>query len=558
MAETSTLGLYVGDLVQEADNGMSVFEFLELIAGYAVQSNMEKIDNAMNVFKNKLSNYTSENVYITDHQKEGIENKQSEFNWTKNNQVEYIAKLLGGYEKGILTVENTNITSDKSDILFTITQGFSKLNNTATSGISEIQLAKSLLCERIMLDIKNDNDSIVYLTVYITVNGVQTTTQMTVPAKTSVQKSFYNSIIRDLDSNSTIKFQAQTNGLPLIINSGSKAQYDYIDIDKISNLGDNFSDIIDNIYNELRNDIDGNVTEIGNILGKTTTLENNLYNPNLLINSNFKISELVNQRSQTSYTNKNTYCIDMFKAECNDSTFSVDLTGTYLKLIGSASATYLNLIQKIENMGDLFTNKLTLSAMVKINKDNGYVRIGFANGGGQRNYNLPKDEWTLIKYTSNVTLSATSNPYLQIIGDETLEIKYFKMEVGEIATKFVDDDPATKLAKCQRYLQKIWGSGLQTSAFMGWGQSFSSTYANISLDLPTPLRAIPTLTYGGKLIFEVGGISLNTVTNISLGGGNSLKNIQVSATTTNLIAGQMGRLRANNDSTAYILLSAEL
>lgn len=552
MAETPNLGLYVADINQASDAGMSVFKLLELLlgSGYVDKSNMEKIDEAISVIKDKLADYKSENVYITDHQKEGIENKQSEFNWTKNNQIEYFAKLLGGYEKGILTVENTTITSDKSDILFTVTQGFSKLNNTTTSGISEIQLAKSLLCERIMLDIKNDNESIVYLTVYITVNGVQTTIPMTVPAKASVQKSFYNSIVRDLDDNSTIKFQAQTDGLPLIINAGSKAQYDYIDIDKISNLGDNFSDIIDNISD------------------RTTSLETNLYNPNLLFNSNFKVSNLINQRGQTSYTT-NGYTFDMWRlGKSLDG--QLDLTDTKMKFKFNSRVSngYFNLFQYIENYKELQGKTVTLSVKVKNLTGEGYMRSNIQTDN-KPNYNawyVYKGDVNTLTRTVKLPENITDSLFVSVYVNDSMndwEIEYIKLEIGENATPFVDDDPATKVAKCQRYLQVYEGASILSTGVITSIDNINNTFRCVfQLPLSQLLRTIPRIEYTSGIRITVWGkgdyTEMNEIVLLLPNKNNNFLTLHTKCKNAGMSVSDNMPVTLQANTTAKILISAEL
>jgi hypothetical protein len=78
--------------------------------------------------------------------------------------------------------------------------------------------------------------------------------------------------------------------------------------------------------------------------------------------------------------------------------------------------------------------------------------------------------------------SATSN-YWQITG--------VQLEVGDVATPFEFLPAQTELALCQRYF---------TPAVNGWnGRSNGSTQMELGGRFPVPMRAAPTITYGGNV-----------------------------------------------------------
>ena len=78
-----------------------------------------------------------------------------------------------------------------------------------------------------------------------------------------------------------------------------------------------------------------------------------------------------------------------------------------------------------------------------------------------------------------------TNAYFRIFFEGTcrgnIYMTHAKLEVGSVATPFIPDDPATNLAKCQRYYQKI----------IGWhGNAVANSYSTISF--LTEMRTQPT------------------------------------------------------------------
>ncbi len=72
-------------------------------------------------------------------------------------------------------------------------------------------------------------------------------------------------------------------------------------------------------------------SELKKVSDRAEVLEKNLYNPNLLINSNFRVSELINQRGESLYDFENyngSYIFDMFKMyKPGNGRGDVDLSG---------------------------------------------------------------------------------------------------------------------------------------------------------------------------------------------------------------------------------------
>lgn len=219
------------------------------------------------------------------------------------------------------------------------------------------------------------------------------------------------------------------------------------------------------------------------------SLERNLYNPNLLINTNFKVSELVNQRGQSIY-NTQGYTVDMLKVEGSNVDFNMDLTGEFLKFINKNETakdnlTYTNISFKLENIFE--KGNYTVSA--KIRSQTG-KRINLSAFIDDRwvasRHTFSSDDWEIVKLNVNFT-DYISHIVIQPQDSMVLELNYVKFEKGDIATPFVDDDKATKLLKCSRYLTKIpVGEHIRMNVGLG-----NNLYFNTKL--PVIMRATPKI-----------------------------------------------------------------
>ena len=70
-----------------------------------------------------------------------------------------------------------------------------------------------------------------------------------------------------------------------------------------------------------------------------------------------------------------------------------------------------------------------------------------------------------------------------------------KLELGPVATPFIPDDPATNLAKCQRYYIKNLFNGTRMDQ-----DGYRGTWSLLNIDFPSSMRSVPTLIlYGNSL-----------------------------------------------------------
>lgn len=183
-------------------------------------------------------------------------------------------------------------------------------------------------------------------------------------------------------------------------------------------------------------------------------------NPNLLINSYFRI----NQRGQSEYTAAG-YTVDRWAIQSNCKLTPKSSGGVRLDCLGAVNTGFYQPYD-----GDLSGNTVTLSLKVS---GSGSLRLGVW-GTSIKTVTLD-DIPTIYSHTFELGDDVNFGMWLSANG-EYAEIEWIKLEIGSIATPFCPPDPATELAKCQRYYQ------------------IRSTGNIPAVDLRPSMRATPTVT----------------------------------------------------------------
>lgn len=223
----------------------------------------------------------------------------------------------------------------------------------------------------------------------------------------------------------------------------------------------------------------------------------NVSNPNLLINQDFKI----NQRGQTEYTAAG-YTVDRWKITlAGPNTISVQPISAGLKI--SSNELGCRLQQTLESP-ETYSAK-TLTFTISLSSDcTGLFHMwifGQAptdSGSTTYAYKTFKN----VKANTPISITATlpdDNRFLaaQFMVESGIAIPRFaKMELGDRFTGFYPTDPATELAKCQRYLFAPWRTG-GLQGYTGYVQSNgggNKSYGMIYT--PVTLRAMPSIALG--------------------------------------------------------------
>lgn len=170
-------------------------------------------------------------------------------------------------------------------------------------------------------------------------------------------------------------------------------------------------------------------------------------NPNLFINSDFR--RPINQRGKTSYDTAG-YTIDCWSISTN---LALTVCDGYIKVFKSVLSGNPTFMQPIENMSGIAGETVTFSMRYRSNVQ---IRIT----GLDKNYYIPSTDGEWGNYTLTFTAPAEVD-YLFAIqfttsitqADNYIDIMWAKAEIGSYATPLTPTDPATELAKCQRYYQ---------------------------------------------------------------------------------------------------------
>lgn len=206
------------------------------------------------------------------------------------------------------------------------------------------------------------------------------------------------------------------------------------------------------------------------------------YNPNLLTNVDFR----VNQRGKDSYTGTSayTYTVDgwyIWKYNCDAyGTVTVNDDGS-LSVDGVNGADDAILTQELENGAELVGKTVTLSMEIEEIEGTILAQQHFNASSGltisEPGIHKVTFEWQeAIKYRIAINNTNCSH----------YKIKWIKLEIGSVATPFCPPDPATELAKCQRYYQ------------------IRSTGDIAEADLRPTMRTTPTVTQldGGNYAYS--------------------------------------------------------
>lgn len=316
---------------------------------------------------------------------------------------------------------------------------------------------------------------------------------------------------------------------------------------------------------------------------------------NKLINGDFQIWQRGTSFTPAS-TNTTTYAADRWQPYCNFSagTFTCSqqsfTAGTapvagyestfFLRLAMPASGTITewDLWQKVEDVRTFAGQTVTLSFWAKASTATNLkpmIAQNFGSGGSSTVFSTPTTislttSWTRYSYT--VTLASISGKtigtgsFLQAIlyndssisTSVTIDIWGVQLEAGSVATAFqtATGTLAGELLAAQRYYYRQSAAGNAYTPFgMGFGSS-GTTNALVIIKLPTTMRVNPTaVDYANTAYQDTSGVVAVTAVAIDQGGYDT---VRLALTTTNLTLNRPITFLANNNTGAYVGLSAEL
>ena len=210
----------------------------------------------------------------------------------------------------------------------------------------------------------------------------------------------------------------------------------------------------------------------------TLALTNDISNPNLLINPDFKI----NQRGQNTYSISlaSCYTVDRWKLWNGSLIVNADGTVTFKNVSGQAAS----LVQILENP---CTEECYAS--IYVTSITGTFNLYTEDSSGKYTGD------TKLKYGLNYVRFTGCKVFAIGIddGNGSITLKYAKLEKGSNVTQFIEPNPATELLKCKYFYNRL---SIYTGYNIAMGQSGSYLY----LPLNQKMRATPTVSFDKSTI----------------------------------------------------------
>ena len=289
-------------------------------------------------------------------------------------------------------------------------------------------------------------------------------------------------------------------------------------------------------------------------------------NPNLLINPDFAI----NQRGKTEYSASG-YTVDRWQISNSARLTPHDGYITFESTVDKATPP---LFQKFENPTALSGKTVTLSFDFDLKTEGACISVqAVTNGSWNPSPPVPFTDTgrsvksTVINLPDNLTDLRVA---LVIHGTDSaplvaVDVYGAKLELGEIATPITPANPATELAKCQRYYAEF-NPHNHAYCNVGIGTGWTNNRAAIYLTTPVPMRGldtkVPTLSVSGSWSLTNNNVPANdipvSISTVMYKSNTSANRVLVVCEGAGISAGQTYSLRAANDTTAKLSLSAEL
>lgn len=215
-----------------------------------------------------------------------------------------------------------------------------------------------------------------------------------------------------------------------------------------------------------------------------------IYKPNLLINGGFKI----NPRGQSSYSTNSTSIVRtvaMWRIQAGTGNSSITVTvnsdGT-LTLTNNTSAMgyFVQAFHEPFEEGDYTASMNLLSKTGSIS-----FAINDAMDAAQEVNN------GFNAFTGN---GSPSRVTFYLGAGSSMKIQYCKLEHGNIATAYFEEDEATALIRSQQYVYNVL-NGESTYGFVADGYIVNSSLVRVFVDVPVQMKGTPTLTTSGT--FEI-------------------------------------------------------
>ena len=252
--------------------------------------------------------------------------------------------------------------------------------------------------------------------------------------------------------------------------------------------------------------------------------------------------------------------------------------GQYFQRLNTATtATYIEILQKIEDVRTLAGQNVTISFWAKASSAvtvKNLIRQNFGSGGSANvdntaNFNLTTS-WQRFSRTIEPLGSLSgktigTNSYLGFflyqdtgaLGGLDIDLWGVQIEAGSVATAFQTATGTLQgeLAACQRYFYRYNAAG--TTGPVGVGNYYSTTLFVSSLPMKQTMRTTPSATFnniGNFSVYSNGGSRAATAMVLDIANSDIYS---ISTTTSAATAGNAGAMNATN-ANATIDFSSEL
>jgi hypothetical protein len=253
--------------------------------------------------------------------------------------------------------------------------------------------------------------------------------------------------------------------------------------------------------------------------------------------------------------------------------------GTYfIRYTLGSTTTSWECFQKIEDVRAFAGQTMTVSFWAKSSSAQGLkllIQQNFGSGGsGSVNQSATlsnlSTSWT--RYTATFTIASISgktigtNSHLlidifndtSITGSSTIDIWGVQVEQGSTATAFQTATGTIQgeLAACQRYYWRSTAGAVYQS--FAAGQAASTTVGLMQCANPVPMRVAPTSIDFSTVALSLSAFTVQAVTALTIDQAGSVSSLLRATVASGLITGNATVLIANNSTSAYVGLSAEL
>ena len=220
-------------------------------------------------------------------------------------------------------------------------------------------------------------------------------------------------------------------------------------------------------------------------------------NPNLLINSDFR----VNQRGQTSYNNTNAasgkYTLDRWIHYASGAYTMTPVNGGGVTIVNSGS-TNVDFAQIIENGIALLDGK-TVTASASVDGTI-YSVTATLSSAISKSVILKNSSSTNIGALYIQRTSAVCKVWFRVYAGKTLNLDYVKLEMGSYATPYSPRPYAEELAICQQYYRRIYSDqGITILPCSGHLNTYSAGAKSLTAIVTFPYTFIKTPTFKSSL-----------------------------------------------------------